>query len=817
MLYLRPFKQLAITLVIIVGVNIAIAQDFWEKTDGPYTGTIRAMVISSEGDIFAGPFRSTDCSENWERVLGNNVVHSMAINDADHIFVGTSTDALQRSTDNGNTWTRLSLNLNCIHSLAINAEGHVFAGTSSGGMYGHGVFRSTDNGETWHNAGLDGLIVYALAINSQGHIFAGAFNAYGRIYRSTDNGDNWNVLYPVDGVVTSIAINSEDHIFAGVSFQSPYNGIFRSTSNGIFWTHVMEGYNIYSININSEGNIYAGTEINGIFVSPDNGTTWTRIGLETNDIRSIAFLGDNYIFAGTTCSGIFLSTNNGIDWSGCGPIDPHFNSLAVGLSGSIFAGSDPEGISRSDDNGSNWKLLSMRNLSLRGITINSDGDIYAISLIPGVYRSTDNGENWTGILATRPQAIGVDSVGNIFIGTEFDGTILSTDYGSSWIYYNDLDGIKKFSFSPNGYAYGLAGEKLYRWSEDTDFWYWLWRADFYILSLVITENNDLLAGTAYQGIYRSTDYGDNWSYAGLSGKHVNTLSINEDGVIFAGTMFNGVYISPNNCSNWLHANTGLEDIDIRCFDFVSPDSIVAATYNGGLYLSPINNFIHTEVWPGDLDNNGIVDEEDIIPLVENWYEMVVGRELIDISWAGHVIYRWDESTTIYSDADGSGRIDMQDLLPICIHWEKTHGGMIFNRFDVSSWNAEKHRRILELIYSQVYQAQTGSAYKIKMFIAKLLNINIPEKYEVFQNYPNPFNSSTTIPYQLPHKAEISITIYNNLGQEVKRLVSGIHDAGNYNVVWDGKNNLGDPVSSGAYYYRLKCSEHSYIKSMNIIK
>jgi hypothetical protein len=85
--------------------------------------------------------------------------------------------------------------------------------------------------------------------------------------------------------------------------------------------------------------------------------------------------------------------------------------------------------------------------------------------------------------------------------------------------------------------------------------------------------------------------------------------------------------------------------------------------------------------------------------------------------------------------------------------------------------------------------------------------NVPntmlEEFVLYNNYPNPFNPSTTIRYALPGQANITLKIYNILGQEIRTLENERQSAGVHSVVWDGRNNLNQAVSSGIYIYRLQ--------------
>jgi len=91
---------------------------------------------------------------------------------------------------------------------------------------------------------------------------------------------------------------------------------------------------------------------------------------------------------------------------------------------------------------------------------------------------------------------------------------------------------------------------------------------------------------------------------------------------------------------------------------------------------------------------------------------------------------------------------------------------------------------------------------------------IPTDYDLSNNYPNPFNPSTTIEYALPEAGQVTIKIYNGLGQEVRTLVDAYQEGGFKSIVWDGKNQTGSPVASGSYMYRITAGD--YVKSEKMI-
>jgi len=94
---------------------------------------------------------------------------------------------------------------------------------------------------------------------------------------------------------------------------------------------------------------------------------------------------------------------------------------------------------------------------------------------------------------------------------------------------------------------------------------------------------------------------------------------------------------------------------------------------------------------------------------------------------------------------------------------------------------------------------------------------LPLDYILFQNYPNPFNPSTTVKFQVPKTSDVTIKIYDMLGQEIRTLFSEQVMRGNYTVEWDGLNEAGQQMSSGSYVYRMIAGEFMQSKKMVYVK
>lgn len=97
------------------------------------------------------------------------------------------------------------------------------------------------------------------------------------------------------------------------------------------------------------------------------------------------------------------------------------------------------------------------------------------------------------------------------------------------------------------------------------------------------------------------------------------------------------------------------------------------------------------------------------------------------------------------------------------------------------------------------------------------NAVLPTAYGLSQNSPNPFNPTTIIAYALPQAGEVKISVFNILGQNVKDLVNGYMQAGNHQVVWDGKDHSGAAVASGVYFYKISAKDFSDTKKMVLLK
>lgn len=110
-----------------------------------------------------------------------------------------------------------------------------------------------------------------------------------------------------------------------------------------------------------------------------------------------------------------------------------------------------------------------------------------------------------------------------------------------------------------------------------------------------------------------------------------------------------------------------------------------------------------------------------------------------------------------------------------------------------------------------------SIYPTETKVFSNKNIELPEHFVLSNNYPNPFNFQTIIEYQLPRAANVKMIVYNLRGQKITTLINKPHQAGYYQITWDGLDSQGLPVTSGFYFYAFITEENVQVRKMTFIK
>tara|TARA_Y100000590_G_scaffold399306_1_gene482396 strand:+ start:32613 stop:36320 length:3708 start_codon:yes stop_codon:yes gene_type:complete len=115
-----------------------------------------------------------------------------------------------------------------------------------------------------------------------------------------------------------------------------------------------------------------------------------------------------------------------------------------------------------------------------------------------------------------------------------------------------------------------------------------------------------------------------------------------------------------------------------------------------------------------------------------------------------------------------------------------------------------------------FKVIAGSPEYVSSMTQEILS-QLPETFTLYQNYPNPFNPTTTIRFEVPTPSQVTLRIYNLMGQEVRTLTRDWFPIGSHQLMWNGKDQRGIPVSAGVYIYRLLSQDFQKTRKMVLLK
>jgi len=120
------------------------------------------------------------------------------------------------------------------------------------------------------------------------------------------------------------------------------------------------------------------------------------------------------------------------------------------------------------------------------------------------------------------------------------------------------------------------------------------------------------------------------------------------------------------------------------------------------------------------------------------------------------------------------------------------------------------------VYPDLVWTEHGARIEISELFSSSTG-TLPEYYSLSQNYPNPFNPVTNIDFTLQRSNQVTLEVYNIMGQQVKTLLNDYREAGSYSIQWDGTDNDDNRVASGMYLYRLSSGDYTESKKMMLVK
>ena len=172
------------------------------------------------------------------------------------------------------------------------------------------------------------------------------------------------------------------------------------------------------------------------------------------------------------------------------------------------------------------------------------------------------------------------------------------------------------------------------------------------------------------------------------------------------------------------------------------------------------------------------------------------------------------------DIDGNGGVDIADLVAIAQYL----GRSTTSKAPSAEYVPDLNPMVIQKWIDIAREADDGSlTFHEGITTLELLLVSlVPDETALLANYPNPFNPETWIPYRLAEDTFVTLTIYDGNGQVVRTLDLGHQSAAVYEsrskaVYWNGRNEFGETVASGLYFYTLTAGDFSATRKMLILK
>lgn len=313
----KGLKAYFLLVALLLFLNQANSQDFWEQLSFPDSVHIQCIATNSQGHIFVGTgtynvndgvFRSTNEGESWDLVMISlyNSIFSIEININDDIFIGQNGgEYLQVSRDNGDTWQPLFIEEgytgNILKIKSIGEDTIYFAS-----YHGPRLYRSFDGGVSWDSSLTSDTTsdyITDIAVTSNHDIYVSCsafFYNNGGVYKSTNGGVSWEFMGLLNHQVMCIETNSNDDVFTGDWWIMDYNetmGVHALYNNQNDFVHILGAAHVTDIAINTEDHIFIAANETVLF-SLNNGESFDFIEDNHSFVKQILYMDqDDYIYA----------------------------------------------------------------------------------------------------------------------------------------------------------------------------------------------------------------------------------------------------------------------------------------------------------------------------------------------------------------------------------------------------------------------------------------------------------------------------------------------------------------------------------------
>lgn len=757
-------------------------------------------------------------------IEGRITTIAMHPTDENIVYAGSANGGLWKSTDYCQSWFSIfdHQNTTSIGAIAIDPlhPDTIYCGTGEANSLrsyypGTGVYKSTDGGQSWVSVGLeDSYSIGRIAVDPSNPnvVYVAAVGSLRKptpergIYKTTDGGVSWmQSLFVADSVgAIDVAVDpvSPSRVFAAmwertrredyIKYGGALSALYLSTDGGNTWNVVGGGFpsnepalGRISLDIaRSDPNIiyaltaYASGSSRGLYRSTDGGTTWVLINSTVASSSSYAWFNricrvHPYNPFIVYCGGLYMqkSANGGVSFSYLGEshVDQHAVDFSLSDSNRVVIGNDG-GIDYSTNGGVGWRYsgsLPITQFYAGEISPHNPNIMLGGTQDNGTVRTlTGSLDDWVDIYGGDGFycRIDVQNPNRVYASSQYGGLGYSLDGG--WSFYDGTNGL--------------------------NLTYTNWMTPY---TMDKHTPLTLYAGTSV--IYKSVNGMVSWTPISpdLSEPHVQLLgtittidvAYSDPQVIYCGTDNARVWVTTDGGGQWNEISGGLPSRWVTRVT-IHPDSasVCYVTLSGYKIDTTGAHIYRTEDFGSSWRAIG-----------GNLPDAPINDVLVDPQ-SSQRLYIASDMGVFYTDNQGEVWLPLGSGFPtempchdLTLH--ETSRRLVVWTHGRSAWSVTLHD--LVDVTSRSHRA--------------------PDGIEFVTNYPNPFNPTTTIRYRLGSASEVSIVIYNVLGQKIRTLTHGVRQTeGLHTIVWDGRHSDGRAVGSGTYFCRI-ATHAGYSRTMRM--